>query len=86
MNDKIHRYIHLFKDKKTVVDVIIDFTEDKIKFSSKIPFTYELDANLQIEYSYWLFNFVHYDVMQRLTQAQIDNLSKEGAKHLKFLI
>lgn len=54
-NSKIHKYIHTFKDGNKI-DLIVDLTEDKIKFSSSIacPITiYNCD-----EYYYWIVNVV----------------------------
>ena len=81
MENRIHKYIHLFKDRKTIIDITIDMTNDDLKFNStnKIPDTSDID--ILNEYYYWLVNVVGKDVINRVTPAQIEILNKKGMKY-----
>ena len=80
---KVHRYIHLFKDKETIMDVTVDFSENHLKFSSK--YSPPITIYNYNEYYYWIYNIVQPDITSRLSNEQIKVLNKEGYQLLKSI-
>lgn len=74
---KIYRYIHLFQDK-SVVEIDVDLSGPNVKVSSPENRKYHEKLN-PIEYYLWQFYSLA-DVMNRLSDEQIDNLAAEGKK------
>ncbi len=80
MNNNIHKYTYVFKDK-SIITLVFNLDEETPRIKCLPPNTVIGDNNVR-EYDTWLFRVVLPDIMDRLSVEQITALSNLALKDL----